>query len=220
MKSCFLSLFLLATLHLSTRAQDSTTRYYRDPYGEKETNAAAARFSKTVTTTADETTTTTVENLRKGKIVSRIAFKGEEPWSNWISGSEELNYEFPLTYTAVTCTEPAVLENLGDYFKDVPAIGYAAPKFAGEKSINFFLAQNMRYPEKAREAGIDGRVVLSFRVTETGKVEGVSVRIGTNIHLDKEAMRVVRKMQFSAPPLLKGKPVSVCASLPIKFTLE
>ena len=152
--------------------------------------------------------------------MSQIAFKGEEPWVYWTGGSEELNYDFPLTYTAVACTEPAALENLKDYFKDVPEIGYTAPKFADEKNINLFLAQNIRYPLKALQSGIDGRVVLSFRVTETGNVEGVSVRIGTNIHLDKEDMRVVRKMQFAMPPLLNGKPVSVCASLPVKYTLE
>ena len=152
MKTGLLSLLLLLLLHVPAGAQDSTVSYYSDQYGEKETNAAAARFSKTVINSDDGKTTTTFENLRKGKVVSRIAFKGEEPWGYWIGGSEELNYDFPLTYTAVTCTEPAALENLEDYFKDVPEVGYTAPKLAGEKNINHFLAQHLNYPAKAREA--------------------------------------------------------------------
>jgi TonB family protein len=220
MKICLLSILLFSALFFPAGAQDSTVRYYRDQYGEKETNAAAARFSKTVINSADGKTTTTVKNLRTGKVVSRIAFMGDEPWGYWVGSSEELNYDFPLTYTAVPCTEPLVLENIDDYFMDVLSIGYTAPKLTGEKNINTFLAQNIRYPIKAIQAGLDGKVVLSFRITETGKVEGISVRIGTNIHLDKEAMRVVRKLQFATPPLLNGKPVSVCASLPIKYKLE
>lgn len=212
-------LLFLQVWHLSAGAQDSTVRYYRDQYGQKETNAAAARFSKTITTNADGKTATTVRNLRKGSVVSREVFIGEEPWGYWIGSGNELNYDFPITYTAATCTEPAALENLKDYFKDAPEIGYTAPKIRGEKTLSTFLAQNLRYPAKAREAGLDGRGVLSFRITERGQVEGISVRIGTNIHLDKEAMRVVRMMQFSAP-LLSGKPVSVCASLPVKYTLQ
>ena len=67
MKTGLLSLLLLLLLHVSAGAQDSTVTYYRDSHGEKETNAAAARFSKTVINSADGKTTTTVENLRKGK---------------------------------------------------------------------------------------------------------------------------------------------------------
>ena len=220
LKTCLHALLLLGLFSPAAVAQDSTVRYYRDAYGEKETNAAAARFAITNTVDANGRTSHVVENLRKGKVVSQQIFIGEEPWGYWIEGDEKQDYNFPLTYTAAPCTEPVALENLTDYFTSVPALGYTAPTLLDEKSPNFFLANNVRYPAKAREAGVDGRVVLSFRITEKGEVEGVSVRIGTNIHLDKEAMRVVRKMKFSKPPLLNGKPVSVCASLPIKFTLE
>lgn len=80
------------------------------------------------------------------------------------------------------------------------------------------LQQQIRYPEKARKAGIEGRVIVQFIITEKGEVEDPRVIRGIGGGCDEEALRVVKKAQF-VPGRQRGKPVRVQYTLPIVFRL-
>ncbi len=81
------------------------------------------------------------------------------------------------------------------------------------------LQKKINYPEKARKAGIAGRVIIQFIVTEDGNVEDPRVIRGIGGGCDKEALRVVKQAQFE-PGQQRGKPVRVQYSLPIIFQLQ
>ena len=80
------------------------------------------------------------------------------------------------------------------------------------------LQQEIRYPEKARQAGIEGRVYVQFIVNEQGDVEDAKVIRGIGGGADEEALRVVRQANFE-PGYQRGEPVRVQYSLPIFFQL-
>lgn len=80
------------------------------------------------------------------------------------------------------------------------------------------LQQKINYPEMARKAGVEGRVIVQFEVTQEGNVENAQVLRGIGAGCDKEALRVVREAQFE-PGQQRGKPVRVKMSLPITFSL-
>lgn len=53
----------------------------------------------------------------------------------------------------------------------------------------------MKYPEKCREANIEGYTSVIFVVASKGKVKDVRVQESSgNNRLDKEAVRIIRKM--------------------------
>ncbi|NGP88410.1 energy transducer TonB [Fodinibius halophilus] len=81
------------------------------------------------------------------------------------------------------------------------------------------LQKQIEYPEMARKAGIEGRVIIQFVVTENGNVENPRVIRGIGGGCDKEALRVVKKAEFQ-PGRQRGKPVRVQYSLPITFQLQ
>ena len=55
--------------------------------------------------------------------------------------------------------------------------------------------KRLRYPKKCREAGVEGRTIITFVVKKNGKVKNFEVtRSSGNEQLDKEAMRVIKKM--------------------------
>lgn len=81
------------------------------------------------------------------------------------------------------------------------------------------LQQKINYPERARKAGIEGRVVVQFIVTENGKVEDPKVIRGIGGGCDEEALRVVKQAEFE-PGQQRGQPVRVQYSLPIIFRLQ
>ncbi len=81
------------------------------------------------------------------------------------------------------------------------------------------LQRQIRYPEMARRAGIEGRVYIQFIVNERGEVEDPVVTRGIGGGADEEALRVVSQAQFR-PGLQRGRPVRVQYSLPIVFRLQ
>lgn len=81
------------------------------------------------------------------------------------------------------------------------------------------LQSKIRYPEMARKAGIEGRVVVQFIINEQGEVEDPKVIRGIGGGCDKEALRVVKQAQFE-PGRQRGEPVRVQYSLPIRFRLK
>lgn len=81
------------------------------------------------------------------------------------------------------------------------------------------LQRQIRYPEMARRAGIEGRVYIQFIVNERGEVEDPRILRGIGGGADEEALRVVKQAQFR-PGLQRGRPVRVQYQLPIVFRLQ
>lgn len=81
------------------------------------------------------------------------------------------------------------------------------------------LQRQIRYPEMARRAGIEGRVFIQFIVNERGEVENPIVMRGIGGGADEEALRVVSQARFT-PGMQRGRPVRVQYSLPIYFRLQ
>ncbi|ARA93177.1 hypothetical protein AWN76_008400 [Rhodothermaceae bacterium RA] len=80
------------------------------------------------------------------------------------------------------------------------------------------LERQLRYPEIARKAGIEGRVIVQFVVDETGRVVDPVVVRGIGAGCDEEAVRLVKQARFK-PGKDKGQVVPVKMSLPITFRL-
>ncbi len=102
---------------------------------------------------------------------------------------------------------PAVLRIV-----EVPA------RFNGD--LGQWLNANLRYPEAAREAGLQGRSILEFIVNEDGSIEGLHIVRSSHPVLDAEALRVVGNMPKWKPGKQNGKPVRMYFTLPIGFQLD
>ncbi|HEX6983267.1 MAG TPA: TonB family protein [Balneolaceae bacterium] len=81
------------------------------------------------------------------------------------------------------------------------------------------LQKKIDYPEMARNAGIEGRVIVQFIVNEQGEVENAQVIRGIGGGADKEALHVVKQAKFT-PGKQNGQAVRVQYSLPITFKLS
>ena len=75
------------------------------------------------------------------------------------------------------------------------------------------------YPEDARSRGIEGTVVLSVLVDETGRVRTVKVLSGPGGGLDQAAAKAVERIRFR-PALRKGQPVPAQITYRYTFLLD
>jgi len=90
----------------------------------------------------------------------------------------------------------------------------------GDKGLLNFISNNTKYPEEAKTAKIQGRVIVRFIVSTEGKAEGVSILKGVHPLLDAEAVRVVSSITGFKPGMQGGKPVDVWYMVPVIFSLS
>lgn len=95
------------------------------------------------------------------------------------------------------------------------------PQFpGGEKEMMKFIAENLKYPGKAQEAGVSGKVVVNFVVGRDGIITQIKVIRGIGMGCDEEAIRVLQKMPPWTPGQMGGKAVPVYFTFPITFRLN
>lgn len=85
-----------------------------------------------------------------------------------------------------------------------------------------FLRDNIKYPPISKDAGVDGKVYLTFVVDSKGEIRNVEILHGVQngAPLDKEAVRVVNNLPNFNPGKQRGKAVSVIYTLPVNFSLR
>jgi len=90
----------------------------------------------------------------------------------------------------------------------------------GDEARIKYLQENIKYPEEAKELGVQGKVFVTFVVEVDGSITDVRVLRGIGAGCDEEAIRVVKSMPRWVPGKQRGQPVRVQFNLPIKFTLQ
>lgn len=101
---------------------------------------------------------------------------------------------------------------------DIYTICDEKPQFpGGEKSLMEYIANNVQYPKEAKDANIQGRVIVQFVVTKDGSIGQTKIIRGKNELLDQEAVRVIKSLPKFTPGKVNGKPVNVWYTLPISF---
>lgn len=94
----------------------------------------------------------------------------------------------------------------------------------GQNAMLSFIMKNFRYPDEARRFDVEGRVLVSFLVDESGNITEVRPLLPANRQLgyglEDEAVRVVKMMPKWKPGFQRNKAVRVRYTLPINCTLN
>lgn len=157
-----------------------------------------------------------------GRDVTLIAeFRLTDNPQELAEGQKEKRSAIPSTQDnrpvgTITTSVPEVPTEDNSLFKIVECM----PEFpGGMKGCLDFIQTEMCYPEEAKKAGIQGRVILQFIIEKDGTP--AQPRIVRSVHplLDKEALRIIRQMPKWTPGKQDGKPQRVLYTIPISFRL-
>jgi len=91
----------------------------------------------------------------------------------------------------------------------------------GNDKMMMFIAENLNYPNEAKESGCQGKVYVKFIVGVDGKIyKSQVVRSGGCKAIDDEALRVINIMPLWLPGKQNGIPVKVSYMLPVNFQMK
>ena len=94
------------------------------------------------------------------------------------------------------------------------------PEYPGGTTAMYeFIQKNLKYPESAKDKGLEGKVFISFVVEKDGSLSSFQVLRGVCDEIDAEAVRVLKIMPKWKPGMNNGEPVRVQYTMPFKFQL-
>ena len=129
---------------------------------------------------------------------------------------------FLLLYLNLQAQNPRPAYTLVDqmpYFPgcEVYALGSEEKRNCSNQAVVEYIANTLRYPERAKLEGAEGIVYISFVVNEEGKVIRPKILKDIGGDCGQEAIKVVRSMPHWEPGELRGERVAVQLKVPIHF---
>ena len=133
-----------------------------------------------------------------------------------VKGNDDANGEVLKAKEVIAQPEPPKAEEnkIFEVVEQMPAFP------GGDAELMKYLSSHINYPPMAMENNIQGRVIVQFVVTKTGKVGEVRVVRGVDRDLDNEAVRVVKSLPDFIPGKMNGQAVNVWYTLPVTFKLQ
>ena len=124
--------------------------------------------------------------------------------------------------SAVKVIAPAVHDSIQPNVQTAVAAPSSAldqmPEFpGGMEALNTYLRNNIRYPQEAQKAGIQGRVIIQFIVSKDGSITDAEVVESVDPQLDAEGLRLIKNMPRWKPGMRKEQAIRVKQTLPIRF---
>ena len=224
MKNFVISLLFLFIIPTVMGKIEKTT-YWNETLLE-EVPKKEAVFKKTITCLSDKTVITEIKLQETDETIFREAFRGKEPMGAWIKKINDsivtINYDFNLVYSEPSCLEDVLPQKLKLYTFDDPTYGYVAPRIAtSETSLIEYMHKRIftHYPTICTPDSelSTQRVVVEFTITKEGNVSSVFIIESANELYDKEAVRLVRELNFASPAYRNEEAQPLCIRLPILF---
>lgn len=134
-----------------------------------------------------------------------------------IISDDQLMFSTDLSFDDILALPPPPPSgtNLEDDEEEIFVLVEQMPELIGGLAS---VQSRIRYPEVARLAGIEGRVVVQFVIDERGNVNDPVIIRGIGGGCDEEALRAIKDAKF-IPGMQRGRPVKVRYSMPITFSL-
>ncbi len=131
-------------------------------------------------------------------------------------------YDWTMNIDDVIPDPPKFIEPIVEPVDNLPIfkVSDVMPEYPGGPAAMYaFLGNNIVFPKRMVETGIQGTSLIEFVVEIDGSVSNTKVRTSLHPECDNEAIRVIKMLKFS-PGLINGKPVRVLYSIPVQFSLQ
>lgn len=147
---------------------------------------------------------------KEGKLVEKGIYENDK-----ITQREVLDSE-----SNVGEIETKIVEEMPRYKGCEKVIDKEKMKECSDNKMLVFIYSNIRYPEKARRKGVEGRAIAKFMVDQDGEIKNVNVIRGVCKEIKIEVERIVKMFPEWHPGTQRGKPVKVWFTLPVSFKLQ
>lgn len=161
---------------------------------------------------------------KEGKIISLREVESKNLTSYLVDrntdslGGEETGYKGPQGESLPESDQAVADENETKLY-DAASVETTPEFVGGQKALANFIASTLKYPAKAADDKISGKVVISFVIEKNGTLSDFRVVKGIGSGCDEEALRVIKASPLWKPGTVANHAVRTSINLPINFQL-
>ena len=136
---------------------------------------------------------------------------------------DEIEFDLDIEMTEETVIEELVVEDAPEeeISDEVFSVAEVMPSFPGGTNAFYeYVSNNLKYPRRAKKAGVEGKVILRFVVGRNGDVSDIEVLKGIGFDCDEEAKRIIESSPKWSPGKQSGQTVKVRMIVPLNFDLS
>lgn len=115
---------------------------------------------------------------------------------------------------------PPPVQTLDDLVYSLAEVGTPPAFPGGDTALEAYLLKNLRYPRLAKEAGIQGMVLVEAIIETDGTIREATIKRGIGAGTEEEALRLVKSSPKWRPGRRLGGVVRVKRSIPVRFYLN
>ena len=163
--------------------------------------------------------------LKAVKKLNKLWLPGENKGET-VNVRMRIPVRFVLPESKEKTAPPAPVKDVYTNVDDMPAFQGCEDKAASEsrqctfQKIMEYTNENLKYPEEAKAAKIEGTVRIKFVINEEGTLTSPMIIDGIGGGCDEEALRVLNSMPTWKAGIQDGKPVKVEMELPFRFQMR
>ncbi len=148
------------------------------------------------------------------KAASKSDAKSQQTGSKTVKQTEKVKWQEAKVNESGEAVKPAETNEV------FTAVEFAPSFPGGEEARVQYMVSSIKYPDEARQKGIQGTVFVSYIVEKDGTISDAKVLRGIGGGCDEEAVRVIKNMPKWNPGTQRGEAVRVQFNMPIKFALD
>ncbi|MBA4298530.1 protein TonB [Algoriphagus alkaliphilus] len=128
---------------------------------------------------------------------------------------------FLTSFSAFSQMENLTARNGSDSSSIVPFRDMELPSFVGgQEAFISYIKMGIEYPKLPFKQGVEGTVLVNFRISKHGKILNPYVSKSVHPDLDERALELVKNMPDWIPASQNGNPREVGYQIPIRFALR
>jgi len=153
------------------------------------------------------------DNFEEGKMVNSLR---EGEWKGLAD-----NETFVEMYNKGKLLKGSKIKENGELINYDAKTYFVQPEYPGGiYKLMTFIAKNYDYPKEALKNGVNGVVEIDFVVDRDGHIEDIKVKRDLGFNTGEAGIRVVKMLKKWKPGMLRGEPVKVGYTLPIRLNLK
>lgn len=152
--------------------------------------------------------------------VEKGNYENHKRMGKWTGNFMRNKYSFEETYDNGNLISGITKDSLNkEYFYDDKNY-HQPPSYPGDIiAIRRFIANNYNYPKEAINARVKGTVKVSFVIDQQGKMVDMKIDEDLGYGTGDAAINVLRRAKKWTPGYMRGVPVRVAYSLPIRLDM-
>lgn len=229
MKRLQLIIILLCSFAIFYAQKKVECKYYKDFWQSQKTTETKGKYKECTEFENDSVKHITFTNLSTQQVLWEKKYVNDRPVGIWNFYNDngqlkyQMDYNFTLKYGkfkpegyyAVNPISHKLLEDGVAGTFEMPEYGTS-----NKSDVAYWIFDQVRYPIKAQENNIQGKVMIQFTIDANGDIGNISILKGVNEDLDREAFRVFYRIKHVKPGKLNNKEIPLYVECPVNFRIQ